>query len=246
MSHVLLKIKRQDDFESTPYWEVFEIRGAPGMTVISALNAIRRRSVNQDGFAVSPVVWDCNCLEEKCGACTMIINGKVRLACTALIEELNVPIVLEPLTKFKVIRDLVVDRSKIQDTLGRIRGWQQLDKFEPLGRDVERPKIDDPLITRLADCIYCGACLEACPQYNETSNYVGALAVSQTLRHNQVGNGSIDKTHRLNTLMDVGGISECKNVQNCRRACPKNIPTTEAIGKMKRRVFKGFMKRVLG
>ena len=49
---------------------------------------------------MTPVVWECNCLEEVCGACTMVINGKVRQACTALVDALPQPIVLEPMSKF--------------------------------------------------------------------------------------------------------------------------------------------------
>ncbi len=67
--------------------------------------------------SVAPVAWDCNCLEEVCGACTMVINGRVRQACSALVDRLleDRPgeIELRPMTKFPVIRDLVVDRSRL-------------------------------------------------------------------------------------------------------------------------------------
>ena len=63
------------------------------------------------------MVWECNCLEEVCGACTMIINGRVRQACTALIHKLDQPIVLEPMSKFPVVRDLYVDRSRMFESL---------------------------------------------------------------------------------------------------------------------------------
>ena len=50
----------------------------------------------------APVVWECNCLEEVCGACTMLINGRVRQACTALVDRLlrgsAVGIELRPMT----------------------------------------------------------------------------------------------------------------------------------------------------
>ena len=41
-----------------------------------------------DGQTGPPVVWECNCLEEVCGACTMLVNGRVRQACTALVDRL--------------------------------------------------------------------------------------------------------------------------------------------------------------
>ena len=55
------------------------------MNVISALMEIRRNPVNAEGKATTPVTWDMNCLEEVCGACSMVINGSPRQSCTALV-----------------------------------------------------------------------------------------------------------------------------------------------------------------
>jgi len=35
----------------------------------------------------------------------MLINGKARMACSALVDQLEQPIRIEPLSKFPVIRD---------------------------------------------------------------------------------------------------------------------------------------------
>lgn len=43
-----------------------------------------------------------------CGACTVKINGKPRLACTTMVADLGGEITVEPITE-KVIKDLVVD-----------------------------------------------------------------------------------------------------------------------------------------
>ena len=56
------------------------------MNIISCLQAIQRNPVNAAGQPTTPVVWESSCLEEVCGACTMVINGKVRQACSALVE----------------------------------------------------------------------------------------------------------------------------------------------------------------
>ena len=39
----------------------------------------------------TPVAWDMNCLEEVCGACSMVINGHPRQSCSALIDQLEQP-----------------------------------------------------------------------------------------------------------------------------------------------------------
>ena len=54
------------------------------MNVISALMAYSKNPVTADGQKTTPVTWDMNCLEEVCGACSMVINGRPRQSCSAL------------------------------------------------------------------------------------------------------------------------------------------------------------------
>ncbi|HEY8342887.1 MAG TPA: 2Fe-2S iron-sulfur cluster-binding protein, partial [Calditerricola sp.] len=73
---VRLIIKRQDGPDSQPYWEEFDVPYRKNMNVISALMEIQRNPVNAKGQKTRPVVWESNCLEEVCGACSMVINGR--------------------------------------------------------------------------------------------------------------------------------------------------------------------------
>ena len=84
--------------DSEPYQEEFEVPYRPNMNVISALMEIRRNPVNKKGEKTTPVIWDMNCLEEVCGACSMVINGRPRQSCSALVDQLEQPIRLEPMT----------------------------------------------------------------------------------------------------------------------------------------------------
>src|SRR5690606_39239221 len=81
---VVFEIERRDRPEEDSYWEKFELPYRMNMNVISALMEVRRNPINIDGERTTPVSWDMNCLEEVCGACSMVINGKARQACTAL------------------------------------------------------------------------------------------------------------------------------------------------------------------
>src|ERR1700729_286471 len=87
---ITLKIKRQDapDRPETKRWEEFAIPWHPQMNIISSLMEIRKNPVTASGQKVTPVVWESVCLEEVCGSCTMIVNGKVRQACTALLDQI--------------------------------------------------------------------------------------------------------------------------------------------------------------
>jgi succinate dehydrogenase / fumarate reductase, iron-sulfur subunit len=109
--NVILKIKRQATPTAAPRWEEFELAWHPGMNVISSLMEIAANPVTRDGKATTPITYDSNCLEEICGSCAMLINGRARMACSALIDNLEQPVRLEPFSKFPVVRDLAVDRS---------------------------------------------------------------------------------------------------------------------------------------
>src|ERR1700730_16019248 len=107
------------------YWEEFELPYDPHANVISSLMDIQKNPVNRQGQKVEPVVWEQGCLEEVCGSCSMLINGKPRQACTALIEPIinktkSDVITLAPSSKFPLVRDLIVDRSIMFDNLKKV------------------------------------------------------------------------------------------------------------------------------
>src|SRR5437764_5489808 len=106
---VLIKIKRQADPKSGPYWEEFELPYRRGMNVISSLMDIAANPVNRDGKTSTAIAYDSNCLEEVCGSCAMLVNGRAKMACSALIDKLYKPVRLEQLSKFTVVRVYDVD-----------------------------------------------------------------------------------------------------------------------------------------
>lgn len=239
-------VKRQDNPDAPFRWEEFQVPYQPGMNVISLLQAIRLNPVNKEGKPTTPVTWDCNCLEEVCGACTMIINGVVRQSCAALVDRLRQPIVLEPMTKFPTIRDLMVDRSKMFEQLKKIHGWIPVDGTFDLGAG---PKVDPDEQSdayELSRCMTCGCCVEACPQFNERSDFMGPAIMSQVVYFNMHPTGKADKNTRLEAVMGKGGIADCGNAQNCVKVCPKEIPLTKSIAELGRetsiRIFQKLFK----
>jgi len=226
---IKIKIRRQDNPKSASYFETFELPYKPHLNVVKCLMALQENPVNDKGEKVAPVVWECSCLEEVCGSCTMIINGRVRQACSALIDNLSQPITLEPMSKFPVIRDLKVDRSAMFASLKKIKAWVNIDGYFDLGPG---PSFDENIREKnyiYSRCMTCGCCCEACPQFNSRSPFMGAFAFGQAYLLNSHPLGKADSASRLDGLMGMGGLSDCGNAQNCWRACPKNIPLTDAI-----------------
>jgi succinate dehydrogenase / fumarate reductase, iron-sulfur subunit len=239
---VIIKIKRQATPESKPYWEEFGLAWKPGMNVTSALMEIALNPVTRDGKATTPITYDSNCLEEICGSCAMLINGKARMACSALVDKLAQPIRLEPFSKFPVVRDLAVDRSVIFENLKAVKAWVPIDGSYDLGPGPRMTMEEQESSYPLSRCISCCCCMEACPQFNDTTNFVGAATISQVRLFNNHPTGQALKRERLAALMGDGGIQECGYAQNCVEVCPKDIPLTRSISEVGGEV----MKQALG
>ncbi len=235
---VIFRIKRQDTPESKPYWEEFELTWKPGMNVTSSLMEIAANPVTRDGKQTTPIVYDSNCLEEVCGSCAMLINGRARMACSALIDQLEQPITVEPFTKFPVVRDLAVDRSVLFENLKKVKAWVPVDGTYDLGEGPHMAPENQETAYPLSRCISCCCCMEACPQFNQDTGFVGAATISQVRLFNTHPTGKALKRERLQALMGDGGIQECGYAQNCVEVCPKDIPLTDSISNVGKEVMK--------
>jgi succinate dehydrogenase / fumarate reductase iron-sulfur subunit len=227
MASALLKIRRQDDPDDLPYWELFEIASEPGMTVAAALEAIARNPVTAEGNPTAPVAWECSCREGLCGSCAMQIGGRVRLACQVRLEEFDGPVTLEPLSKFPVVRDLAVDRLGMMEALGRHGCFTVVDGLRREG-DVPRASAEEERAAVLLDCVMCGACSEACPQVNERQAFAGAFVMARILPLNAHRHGSDGSARRLDALAGRGGVADCAGVGNCEMVCPRGLPLGRA------------------
>ena len=226
---VIIKIKRQLTPDAKPSWEEFEIPYKPNMNITSALMEIAASPVTRDGKQTTPVTYDSNCLEEICGSSAMLINGRARMACSTLLDNLDHPIKLEPLTKFPIIRDLAVDRSVLFENLKKVKAWIPLDGTYDLGPGPRMTMQEQEITYPLSNCISCCCCMEACPQFTEATGFVGAATISQVRLFNVHPTGQALKHERLSALMGDGGIQECGYAQNCVEICPKSIPLTTSI-----------------
>jgi succinate dehydrogenase / fumarate reductase iron-sulfur subunit len=225
---VVLRIRRREGKDADAYWEEFAIPYRPNLNIISCLMEIRKNPVTREGKRTTPPVWEMNCLEQVCGICTMVINGRARQSCSALVDHLEQPITLEPMRKFPNIRDLIVDRSEMFNHLKRVKAWIEIDGSYDLGAGPRMSQDEVSERYAYSRCMTCGCCLEACPQYGE-GNYIGPQAIAQVRLMNMHPSGKMTRDERLTAIMQEDGITNCGNAQNCVRACPMSIPLTKAI-----------------
>jgi succinate dehydrogenase / fumarate reductase, iron-sulfur subunit len=249
-----VRILRQDAPGEPSRWERFLVPYETDMNVISVLQKIAANPRTIDGRDVAPVAWESNCLEEVCGACTMVINGRVRQACSALVDQLLADrpgeIELRPMSKFPVYRDLVVDRQRLFRALVRVRAWLPIDDYSDRGPGPRQSQAEQEQAYPLTECMSCGCCLEACPQFQKVDmpeygegtsdehrnaafdrSFLGAHAISQAMLFNGHPIGKTSAAERLDALMAEGGIQVCGNAQNCVAVCPKEIPLTTSIAR---------------
>lgn len=249
---IRFKVLRQAGKDATSYWETYEIPYRETMNVISVLMEIQRNPVTVQGQQVDPPVWDAACLEEVCGSCTMNINGKVRQACSALIDDVGeevgdaLEVRLEPMKKFPLVRDLSVDRNRMFENLKKVRAWVPIDGSYDLG--MAAPQDDHVRVLRyaLSRCMTCGCCSEACPQVNDHSPFVGPAAVAQALLFNLHPVGKALEEERMDYLTSEEGITGCGNAQNCVKVCPKGVPLTQAIAQLNRDTTVFRLRRWMG
>jgi len=253
---VIFKIKRCDGPGKPSRWESFKVPIETGANVISSLNWIAANPVTTDGTKSTPVVWDSNCLEEVCGACTMVINGRVRQSCSCLIDEYAPSegdvMTLEPMAKFPVIRDLWVDRQRVFHNLTRVKAWVPIDGTYNMGAGPKESHDQQQMRYALSECMSCGCCLDACPQFTKVedeskwdTSFIGAHAMSQARYFNEHETGKELKGERMDALVGEGGVNDCGNAQNCVKVCPKGIPLTESIGAIGRSATMHSIKQFL-
>lgn len=267
-----VRILRQDRPDQPSYWQAFRIRREPGMNITSVLQRIAARPETVSGQQVAPVAYDANCLEEVCGSCTMLINGRVRQACSALVDPLldehPGDIELRPMAKFPVVRDLFVDRRRLFRALEKLRCWIPVDGYYDTGPGPRQSQEQQQQAYPYSKCMSCGCCLEACPQYKKVElkrkpgeseeefreretiafdhAFIGAHATGQVILKNSHPTGQMTAGQRLDPLTAPGGIQNCGKAGNCQVVCPKEIPLMDSWGRAGRATTVRLVKKFFG
>ncbi|MBQ8975354.1 MAG: succinate dehydrogenase, partial [Oscillospiraceae bacterium] len=166
-----------------------------------------------NGAKAERIRWDCGCLQKRCGACAMVINGRPALACGARLGELKQPIRVEPLRKFPVVADLTVDRSVMLENLKTVKAWIEAQTAR------EQKREDDEY--EASRCLQCGCCLEVCPNFDPKGGFFGmaaAIPVSRLL--SQLGKEDrkeLAAKYRRHIYAGCGKSLACHNI------CPAGI-----------------------
>ena len=154
------------DPASHPHMESYTLQETAGMTLFIALNQIRE-------LQAPSLAFDFVCRAGVCGSCSMLINGRPRLACRTLTESLPDTITLLPLPTFELIADLSVNSGKWMRAMSeRLETWVHSVEETDLDR-IELPMDPDLAehIYELDRCIECGCCDVVCPSHLPLTQY---------------------------------------------------------------------------
>lgn len=222
---MIVKIKRRSAPDKPSYWQSFLYEGKAHVTVSALLDALNYTDdlYDAEGNAAARIRWECSCMQGICGGCAMIINGTPALACATFADEVKgKELVLEPLSKFPVVADLIVDRSIIYDQLTLAGAY-----LEGEAKNNERERERQYSV---AKCLKCGLCLEVCPNYHAGGEFYGAILANESyLLTSQAPSKKTVKEYKAH--FGAG----CSKALSCQSVCPMKIDTITSIMKMNRK-----------
>ena len=232
--NVKVKIRRfNPEKDRRPYWSEFKVEAQPMERVLDVLQRIKE---NQDGT----LTYRRSCAHGVCGSDAMVINGRNRLACKMLVQDVGKSVVIEPLRGLPVIKDLVVDMEPF---------WRQYKSIKPFMINDEDPPYTERLQSQEArarfddttKCILCAACTTSCPSFWADGSYVGPAAIVQA--HRWIFDDRDQGAQvRLAILAEGNGVWKCRTIYNCTEACPRDIEITRAIREVTRAIVTGEIK----
>ena len=221
------------DEDYLPYYEDYSMDVTSEEVVLDILNRIKW---DHDGS----FSYRRSCRHGICGTCAIKVNGRVTLACkesmTDMIEVFGNELTIEPLSKKRAIKDLIIDKADF---------WEKHEQVTPyLDTEIDETPTAENIVTPAqaetldeADlCIQCGACHYACPVVEISDEFMGPAAFAAAYRFEadiRDGNES-----RLTDVNKMGsGVWDCVKCFECADACPKEINPIEKIGKLHNMLF---------
>lgn len=181
--------------------------------------------------AKAPIAFDHDCREGICGMCGAVVNGrphgpeKGTTLCQLHMRHFDDgdTIVIEPFRAraFKMIKDLVVDRSPL-DALIAAGGYISANTGGAQDANaILIPQENADKAMDAAACIGCGACVAACPNASAmlfVSAKVSHLALLPQGRPEAAG-----RALAMVRKMDQLCFGNCSNERECEAECPKEI-----------------------
>ncbi|MDO5848872.1 MAG: fumarate reductase (CoM/CoB) subunit TfrB [Methanobrevibacter sp.] len=198
------------EVDSEPHIECYEIEKTPGMKVLDALKAINEKYDADISYRES-------CRAGQCGSCAIKFNGNGALACQ---KEIKDGALIEPLD-FPVIKDLIVDKSEIEQKIKDIH-LNLIPQHEDKCFNESITSEDIKETKKVRGCIECHSCLSTCPVVKYFKDEYGGPYIMRYL--SKFDKDPRDMDDRLRESLEEG-LFKCTSCGKCKSVCPKNINT---------------------
>ena len=223
MKITVLRYRPEQD--KAPWEQTFDVPYHKDTSVLEALFYIK------DNFEPS-LSFRWSCRMAVCGSCGMMVNGVPHLACKTFLRDYEgKDMKIEPLANFPIERDLVVDLSDLIEKIERIKPYIIPDAKNanmPLNKNFKQTPMQMEAYLQFAQCINCGCCYAACPQYKLNPKFIGPAALTLLYRYN-VDNRDAGAKLRAPFLNSEEGAWSCTFVGYCSEVCPKHVDPSSAI-----------------
>ncbi len=211
---VKFRIRRYNpDLDDEPHFIDYDIPYKDHQVIMDGLHHIFQNIDSSLGYR-----W--NCRSGQCGSCAININGVPGLSCRTNIDPSDLYI-LEPLSNFPVIRDLVVDYSIGFKRLAKLRPF--LDRTSTPERPEELTRESLSIAADLRSCIKCFSCYAACPVVaSAKQDFPGPIAMRELARFEFDPRDEGDRVQ----MAVSSGVYDCTSCGLCKEVCiPKHIDT---------------------
>jgi len=218
----VLRYRPEEDNE--PWTQRYQVPFTHEMSILEALTYIKDQLDSTLSYR-----WSCRMAI--CGSCGMMVNGKPKLGCKTFLRDYisEGKIRLEPLANFPIERDLVVDMSDFMQKLEKIKPYIIPKEEKNLcdGEYIQTPK-QLAQYKQFSQCINCGLCYAACPQYALKPDFLGPAAIALLYRYNEDSRDG-GKAQRMELINEDAGAWSCTFVGFCSEVCPKGVDPAAAI-----------------
>lgn len=216
---------------SKPHFAEYKLEETDSMTIFIALNLIREK---QD----PDLSFDFVCRAGICGSCSMMINGRPRLACRTLTKDFPETITLMPLPAFKLIKDLSVNTGEwFAGMTKRVESWVHSNEetdISKLEKPIDPQEAQD--VFELDRCIECGCCIASCATKLMREDFVGAAGMNRIVRFMIDPHDKRTDEDFYELVGNDDGVFGCMSLIACHDTCPKNLPLQSKIAYLRRKM----------
>jgi succinate dehydrogenase / fumarate reductase, iron-sulfur subunit len=230
-----LKIRRYNpESGQAAQWHDYDVEVAPERSVLDGILYAKDHEDASIGIR-------CSCRAAICGSCGVKINGRTALACNTRISDAakragkGNPIVVEPMTNYPVIKDLIVDMDAVHwKKIRRVVPWL-LPDGDPPEREYIVPAESMIDITQSMACIQCGVCVGACLSLEIDPEFVGPAALAKAYRFVGDPRDGQEEERLRDLAEDPHGIYDCTHCFACIEVCPKDVAPMSQIMRLRRK-----------